>query len=241
MNAPAYTDPGNGTITDDNTGLMWSISGTEGTWDEALDYCRSQTFGGYRDWRLPSKKELAYTADYDSLSSSSYWASTANDFNADFAWVVSLPRGASFKRNKQDSHMVRCVRKYQYTDQSFIDNGDETVSDNNTALMWQKQFIGEDDFEAALSYCENLTLAGDNDWRLPNIKELVSIVDYTKHWPAIDTVYFPGTHSMTYWSSTTDSALPDEVWHVDFDTGSIATRLKSSQGSKYVRCVRSIQ
>jgi hypothetical protein len=241
INQPSYVDYGDGTRTDSNTGLMWYSSSNQGTWDQALNYCETLTFADYSDWRLPSAKELIFTADYDLYSSSYYWASTSNDFNADYAWVVSLPKGAAFTRRITDYYNIQCVREHQYTGQSFVDNGDETVTDINTGLMWQQTFICEDFFEPTLSYCENFVLAGYDDWRLPNIKELVSIVDYEKHWPSIDTTYFPHTNTMNYWSSTTDAASPDHIWHVKFDTGRIITKLKSITGSKYARCVRTIQ
>jgi len=64
---------------------------------------------------------------------------------------------------------------------NFIDNGDGTVTDNATGLMWQQADDGiPHDWENSLSYAENLSLAGNSDWRLPNAKELQSIVDYTR-------------------------------------------------------------
>ncbi len=75
----------------------------------------------------------------------------------------------------------------------FVDNGDGTVSDTCTGLMWQQDTAdtnGDGVIELgplssdrrpwceALAFCENLTFAGHDDWRLPNIRELQSIVDY---------------------------------------------------------------
>ncbi len=68
-----------------------------------------------------------------------------------------------------------------YGTNSFIDNGDGTITDNATGLMWQQADDGVPrDWENSLSYAENLSLAGHSDWRLPNAKELHSIVDYTR-------------------------------------------------------------
>jgi len=62
---------------------------------------------------------------------------------------------------------------------SFLDNGDGTVTDGTTGLMWQRDDSGEGViWEDALAACETLELAGHDDWRLPNAKELQSIVDY---------------------------------------------------------------
>jgi hypothetical protein len=68
-----------------------------------------------------------------------------------------------------------------YAANDFADNGDGTVSDAATGLMWQQEDSGEGMvWEDALAYCEGLDLAAYEDWRLPNIKELQSIVDYSR-------------------------------------------------------------
>ncbi len=87
---------------------------------------------------------------------------------------------------------------------SFVDLGDQTVLDRKTGLVWQKA-DGDTDrtWEAAISYCDGLNLAGKSDWRLPNIRELESITDDSKSNPVIDITAIPGTDSASYWSSTT--------------------------------------
>jgi hypothetical protein len=113
----------------------------------------------------------------------------------------------------------------EYGKNIFVDNGDGTVSDNATGLMWQKADDGiERDWEESLAYAEDLELATYSDWRLPNAKELQSIVDYsrspqTTNSPAIDPVFEtteindPDGNAGQYpyfWTSTThlDGANP---------------------------------
>jgi hypothetical protein len=73
------------------------------------------------------------------------------------------------------------VRGNSYGGNQFVNNGDGTVSDESSGLMWQKHDNGEGLlWEDALAYSENLELAGYTDWRLPNAKELQSIVDYSR-------------------------------------------------------------
>jgi hypothetical protein len=74
---------------------------------------------------------------------------------------------------------------------SFTDNGNETVTDNNTGLMWQQ--IPSDDqmtYEEAVEYCENLVLGGYDDWRLPTSKEMFNLSDFSEGWPYLDQTYF---------------------------------------------------
>lgn len=81
-----------------------------------------------------------------------------------------------------NGYYVRYVRGGDgYGENDFIDNGDGTVTDQAVGLMWAQNDSGEGmDWESALSYCENLQLAGYNNWRLPNAKELQYIVDYSR-------------------------------------------------------------
>jgi hypothetical protein len=125
---------------------------------------------------------------------------------------------------------------------SFTDNSDGTITDLVTGLIWQK----EDDnitrtWEEAITYCEGLELpAGQTDWRLPNVKELRSIVDNTLYHPSIDQTYFPGT-SWHYWSSTYYGICTDtpSAWYVSFSNyfGGRANNEDRLSGL-YVRCVR---
>lgn len=127
----------------------------------------------------------------------------------------------------------------------FTDNGDGTITDNKTGLMWMQETaphphlsgsLHQMNWKDALSYCENLEYAGYSDWRLPNIKELDSIVDNSTYNPAIDTNFFPDTMSLYYWSSTTSSHYTGNAWLVDFYSGFGSNSGKSN--TYYVRAVR---
>jgi len=126
---------------------------------------------------------------------------------------------------------------YTINPPSYTDNGDGTVMDNVTSLMWQQE---ADDTQRtwaeACTYCDDLSLGGFNDWRLPSKKELLSIVDCGSDNPSIDTTYFSGTNSSYYWSSTTDADDTSDACFVNFSAGSVNSYLKSD--SNYVRCVR---
>lgn len=112
----------------------------------------------------------------------------------------------------------RMVRSNVYYGQNkLVDNGDGTITDNATGLMWQQADDGQArDWSESLTYAENSTHAGYSDWRLPNAKELHSIVNYnrspeTTRSPAIDPLFecsvidqSDGTTQYPYyWTSTT--------------------------------------
>ena len=130
--------------------------------------------------------------------------------------------------------------QYQGAQLSYRGNGDGTVSDLNTGLMWQQGDAQNDwgyGWSDALIYCDTLALAGHTDWRLPSRRELLSLVDYAKFNPAIDTQYFPGClYDNKYWSSTVTANSPNNAWEVYFSYG--ATYADSKVYAQYVRCVR---
>ncbi len=116
----------------------------------------------------------------------------------------------------------------------YTDNVD-TIYDSKTRLTWQK--VGGEEtpriWEEALAYCEGLYLGDHADWRLPNIRELLTIVDDSVFNPAINAVF--QCHSSPYWSSTT-GYYHDSAWGVHFFYGDDYRSIKTYQ--YYVRCVR---
>jgi hypothetical protein len=127
---------------------------------------------------------------------------------------------------------------------ALLDNGDETVTDTVTGLMWQKATAhGTYTWQSALSYCENLTLVGHTDWRLPNRNELQSLVDYSRYSPAIDPLLasdIVSPASSNYWSSTTYAISQNGAWFVSFYLGDVRYGFELAP-RHYVRAVRSGQ
>ena len=104
---------------------------------------------------------------------------------------------------------------------SHTDNGDGTITDNVTKLMWQKGHPQRGlDWSDAVAYCSGLALAGHRDWRLPSHIELMSIVDHSRK-PTIDSTIFPETLRGPYWSSTPTRSPLDRMLFVDFNAGQI--------------------
>ena len=120
----------------------------------------------------------------------------------------------------------------------FTRSGD-VVTDNTTKLEWQDNEVGSSsNWEGAIQRCEDLSLGGNSDWRLPNIIELISIVDDTNFNPSINIV-FQNTTFYHYWSSTTYASLPYNAWGIYFSTALQNNYNKLNYN--YVRCVRAGQ
>jgi Protein of unknown function (DUF1566) len=119
----------------------------------------------------------------------------------------------------------------------YTDNGDDTVTDNVTQLMWQKTapstVYSQTD---ALTHCSGLTQAGYDDWRLPTEIELISLIDFGSSSPCMDTRYFPNASSDAFWSATPSSTSSALAWGVTFLNGSVGTNaIALPYGA---RCVR---
>ena len=244
-NQPSYTDNGDGTITDNVTGLMWQQDpGEKMTYSQAVAGASNLTLAGYSDWRLASIKELYSLIQFDGLDPSGpstsnlvpfidtdyfnfeYGDESAGERVIDSQWATSTKYvsttmngnetmfGVNFADGRIKGYGTGAMRggekgfftiyvrgNLAYGENAFVDNGNSTVSDNATGLTWTQNDSGTGmDWDAALNYCESLDVGGSSDWRLPNVKELQSIVDYsrspdTSNSAAIDPIF--NTSSIT--------------------------------------------
>ncbi len=144
---------------------------------------------------------------------------------------------------------------------SYTDNGDGTVTDNNTGLMWEKKnnlnltlnfanlhdadnyyaWSGNGSQETIWDWIADVNVeggtgyAGYNDWRIPNRRELESLVDAGRAAPAFDPIFMPA-HGSHWWSSTSHATLSDLAWLVDFGNGDFGIHTQNNR--YYVRAVR---
>lgn len=280
----AYTDGGDGTVTDNVTGLMWQAEPTSSTWADADADAAAADTGGYDDWRVPTVTELWSLLDLgdegdesdeaggstrrdglhldtdvfgtgeagpgadpdDGLGARYLTGSgagsldgvgTASFFVVDFAagrvtTIATTPAGTDRPL------ALRLVRGGDgYGEQDLTGNGDGTITDEATGLTWLQADSGDPafaglvagttaadgtlDWEEALAFCAELDVAGIDGWRLPNAKELQSLVDgarvATGGAPAVDPLFAttaPATgngppdpavdaRAGAYWTSTT--------------------------------------
>ncbi len=124
----------------------------------------------------------------------------------------------------------------------FTRDANGVVTDTQTNLQWQDDYsdgaIKGATWKEAIGYCEALGL-GKGKWRLPNKKELLSIVDYGAYEPSISTVFKNTASEHYYWSSTTSVHNTADVWIVYFLDGYTDSNAKTSYFR--VRCVRAGQ
>ncbi|MCF6175276.1 MAG: DUF1566 domain-containing protein [Victivallaceae bacterium] len=237
-NVPSYKNNKDGTVSDLITGLMWQRSpGEKMSLPQVLNNVKKCRTGGYKDWRVPTIKELYslilfsgtdpdprsrdssklkpfidteyFTFQYgderkgERIIDSQYGSSTkyvsttmrgdATMFGVNFADGRIKGYGLKNPRNRAEDKKfyfiyVRGNKKYGKND--FKKNSDKTITDKATGLTWMaidsgalnagKNRDGKLAWQEALAWAEGLKFAGYADWRLPNIKELQSIVDYTR-------------------------------------------------------------
>lgn len=120
-----------------------------------------------------------------------------------------------------------------------------TVTDTKTGLVWQqtastsKYPWTSSSATTASAYCAALSLNGTKPWRVPSLKELMTIVDLTQKSPAIDGAAFPSTPADFFWSATPTLGFSGQIyWTVQFDTGISDGTTVAAVNPAYVRCVR---
>jgi len=120
-----------------------------------------------------------------------------------------------------------------------------TVIDDSTGLEWQDNYSDNNNsiknlnWKEAIAYCESLILDGNN-WRLPNIQELNSIVNLESYKPSIASVFENTTDQNDYWSSSTLVDDHSLAWTVSFNFGERASHHEKNN-TYYIRCVRDRQ
>jgi ribonuclease BN (tRNA processing enzyme) len=285
-NQPDYTDNGDGTITDNVTGLTWQQGFVKSDFADAEQVAKDSNTGGYDDWRVPTVKELyslmLFTGNQGSgdpssatppsdavpfidtnyfdfeygvnsryidaqyITSTEYVSTTMNKsatfFGVNFAdgRIKGYPVVRNKMKDTTGAYYLKLVRgNTAYGENEFVDNGDDTITDTATSLMWSKVDSGSEvfdlsefqnsdgslDWTEALNFAENIEFAGYDDWRLPNAKELNSIVDYTKSPDTTNSAAindcFQSTQILNeasqndypfYWSSTSFNPGSDAVY-----------------------------
>ena len=160
---------------------------------------------------------------------SCFWRAITRVFFGALAFSVSV------------SHAVNCVSNFvpSNPDSAYqVDVATGVVTDSRTGLMWKR--AEESTFmnwPTALATAEASVYAGYSDWRLPNIKELRSVVEECRVQPAINDTIFPGGSTFGVWSASPNIDQPNRAWAVDIRYGVDVSGLRDQQAYA-VRLVR---
>ena len=243
-NPKSYTDNGDGTITDNNTGLVWEKLALPTdhqlmSHSAAIDKCIDQNTVANEGWHLPSVKELATLLDFSQASGSKieqsyfpntpqsdFWVSDSSVQDGLKAWKVNFSSGLIQSNSKTNSYYVRCVIN-KYPVPSFVLNPDGTVTDQNTGLVWLKEAQVTYIWEYGPTLCEDLVLHNASDWRMPNYLELVSISDYIESL-GINNLF----ENNEFWSSTLNLQSSAFI----FNGGYMDSLIRTASGG--LTCVR---
>lgn len=250
VNPPAFISNEDGTVTDLVTGLQWQkFDGGEMTVEKAVLYCDTLTLAGFNDWRLPESHEVFGILNHDRLNpaldvsvfgvsdAEYWWSSDRRVGDTTKVWVSNSgggigphPKNETLSAGGSKRFHVRAVREpvpSKRISARFKDNGDNTVSDLSTGLMWQKTIIPAKTWEEALIAAGSSVIAGFSDWRLPNTKELQSLNEETRSGPSVNKEFFPDFLPAKFWSSTTEFNSVLRAWTVDFQYGIVSYDLKT--------------
>jgi len=198
---------------------------------------------------------------FPNTPASNFWSASAYAGNSFQAWYVYFYDGLAgyYSGYKSNAFQVRLVRAGQSLNlfnvsrpsSDYVDHADGTVTHTPTRLMWQKCAVGQSwntlaatctgtatsIWDAALKLTSSQ--AGHTDWRLPTEDELISLVDYSKSDPAINTSIFPTESASYFWSASAYAGYSGNAWDVNFYVGLAYYSYKSS--SYQVRLVRAGQ
>ena len=195
------------TVFDKNLKIEWmnKISDETYNWYDAILYCRDLKYGGKDDWRLPLPQELLVAYDISVKSGVTLWSDLvlANKDDS-YAWKIDPNTMKISFAPKMEQNNVRCVRGDLIdVESSFKSIDTNLVMDYKNGLMWSTaNFTRDKMWNEAFTECENSTVFGFSDWRLPNIHELSTLLNFEKNDPASDFPY-PENIPVYFWSSTT--------------------------------------
>jgi len=174
---------------------MWEdsehVTNTKLDFDSANDYCDTLDYAGYDDWRAPNRHELAEIINYGKKNvliddifnyknGGNFWTSQprlSSTGDNSKAWSISFSDGEAYDEPKGSDFYIRCVRGKEIKDHHDFSVKGDIVIDNKTGLMWQNaRFSAKRTWQEAIDYCKKLEFEGYDDWRLPNVNELRTIM-----------------------------------------------------------------
>ncbi len=183
-----------------------------------------------------SGRESAY------YKTDSYYVWPVRAGQGEYSATVDLPETGQTTCYDSSGNVISCTGTGQDGDikagvtwpspRFTVDGTGNCVTDNLTGLMWTKDAnlpAGKKTWQQALDYANGLTLCGYSDWRLPNKKELRSLIDYSRYSPALSSGHpFTNVQSDDYWLSTTSAIDTSRAWVVVMSSGGVDGSPKDS-------------
>ena len=225
------------------------------SWEDAKAYCQrpelAEQLGG-GEWRLPTKIELESIVNvsrvnavdplFDDFPIDKVWTATPinNPDGLKLAWAIDFTAGYSMDSARFSAGRARCVSSPvakggnlpNYDLHSF-----NTVRDLNTQLEWQSVVDSTTrSWTEALAYCESLELEGGG-WRLPLLKELLTLIDPSRRHAAVFRKAFPLTQNELFWTASEALDERNAVFQVDFGIGGSGFG-GTPKDKHFARCVR---
>lgn len=277
---PRFTNNGNGTVTDNLTGLIWqqAASATTMNWTNAIHYANTNTLAGQTDWRIPNINELRSLYDcaaanlslalshFSGIQTGFYFSSTTDTAQTTQAYGLYSSGGDITQNSKANSNYVIIVRGSSslpktgqttsyvsgddgdlergiaWPDPRFLNNGDGTITDRLTGLMWeQTPGIDTAGWSSGISHAAGLTTGGYTNWRMPNRNEMFSLAYYKigqRPYEWLNACGFVGLDGLKFYqSSTTRSMDSTRAFYVTlYNSSKIEARLKTE--ANYTWAVR---
>lgn len=252
INVPSYSPESSG-LKDSVTGLVWQIEPEkkDKTQAEAVTYCEELQLGGKTDWRLPTRLEFVSLLDLGMGSgyalppqipldaTGTYWTASATAREVDQFYIMNDQLGTWTLAVASTTFGARCVRGATSGGSLTVDT--DVVTDNATKLVWQvtELLVTSKTWQESLAYCEGLTHAGKSDWRLPNIKELATLVDEAATASPVLHAEYGAEVATNYWSSTPAPSFGSERYAFALETSlGVSPSLKMVESAAAARCVR---
>jgi hypothetical protein len=212
---------------DSATGLTWQVDFSTQSWPtvaEAAAHCEDLSYGGFDDWRPAAYHDWIGLMLYD-RSDPAVDSLVFPTFGLD-AWISSMPQAPGDETLSMCVHLASAHVQWCSGPKTFVCvrggpqplaspltpstvGGDDLLTDERTGLVWQADATypaGGMTWQEALSHCEGLTYGQASDWRLPDVKELASVMDPSRRNPA---ALIPSLDpAWSLWTSTTKYADP---------------------------------
>ena len=250
--------PAQKVVVDSQTKLMWQqqVSAAKVTQDAAMNLCADANYGGFDDWRLPSRTELLTLLDYVAVSAPLidevafpgtpkdwHWAATPLSGLPTHFWDVHFGTGQANYFAGSGLNYARCVRAgggYDPPQKRFVVSaGGKVVTDIWLQREWQRDVAPSIlNIADAIPYCKGLATEGKTGWRLPTVRELEGLVDAKTHGPALSTEAFPGAPAKHTWTGTSQPGDNTMDWWVSFQLGTVG--VTGNAVTNQVRCIRDL-